>query len=278
MPVELPCGQCTGCRLERAKQWAIRCYHEASLYDHNCFITLTYDEENLPRDHSLDVSHWQKFMKRLRKSYGEGIRYFHCGEYGETTFRPHYHACLFNLDFDDRVPFRRESGNILDVSPSLSNLWGMGFCTVGEVTFESAAYVARYIMKKQLGEGADDYYQRYAEDGTTYQLQPEYVTMSRGSKKLGTGGIARDWFLKYKDDLVGDQVVIDGRKMRLPRFYDQQFEVSDPELFQQIKRKRVERLAETKKLSENEFGSRRLRVKETVTEAKLSLGKRRDVQ
>jgi hypothetical protein len=98
--LKLPCGRCIGCRLERSRQWAVRCVHEASLHEKNCFITLTYSPENLPKDGSLDVSHFQKFMKRFRKRFGPGIRFFHCGEYGESLSRPHYHACIFGFDFE----------------------------------------------------------------------------------------------------------------------------------------------------------------------------------
>ena len=98
MPVDVPCGQCIGCRLERSRQWAVRCMHEASLYENNCFITLTYNEDHIPSDGSLKKDHFQKFMKRLRKKFGAGIRFFHCGEYGAELSRPHYHAILFNFD------------------------------------------------------------------------------------------------------------------------------------------------------------------------------------
>ena len=100
---QVPCGRCIGCRLERSRQWAMRCVHEASLYKNNCFITLTFNDYYLPKDGSLHVEHFQKFMKRLRKRFGSGVRYFQCGEYGELLRRPHYHACLFNFDFPDRV-------------------------------------------------------------------------------------------------------------------------------------------------------------------------------
>ena len=103
--IDVPCGRCVGCRLERSRQWAIRCVHEASLYDNNCFITLTYDSDHVPSDGSLRVEDFQNFMKRLRKSVApRRVRFFHCGEYGERGDRPHYHAILFNLDFDDREP------------------------------------------------------------------------------------------------------------------------------------------------------------------------------
>ena len=147
--VKLSCGQCIGCRLERSRQWALRCSHEASMYDENCFITLTYREDALPPLGSLDKRHFQLFMKRLRKRYPKKtIRYFQCGEYGEKLSRPHYHACLFNHDFDDKKLFKVEGENRLYVSEKLTQLWPYGYSTVGAVTFESAAYVARYVTKK----------------------------------------------------------------------------------------------------------------------------------
>ena len=78
IPVKLPCGRCIGCRLERSRQWAMRCVHEASLHEANCFITLTYDDAHCPKDGSLRFEHWQKFMKRFRKRFGSGVRFYHC--------------------------------------------------------------------------------------------------------------------------------------------------------------------------------------------------------
>ena len=120
--IKIPCGQCIGCRLKRSASWAIRCVHEASLHEKNCFITLTFNNEWLPKDGSLDVRDFQLFMKRLRKKYGEGIRFFHCGEYGEKFRRPHYHACLFNFDFPDREIWSVRRGFELYTSESLAEL------------------------------------------------------------------------------------------------------------------------------------------------------------
>ncbi|MEO5355656.1 MAG: hypothetical protein H7835_21005, partial [Magnetococcus sp. XQGC-1] len=93
-------GQCVGCRLERSRQWAIRVMHEASQHEHNCFITLTYNDDNLPANGSLNYRHFQNFMKRLRKYYVEfTVRFYMCGEYGENFARPHYHACIFAIMF-----------------------------------------------------------------------------------------------------------------------------------------------------------------------------------
>jgi len=119
-PIELPCGQCIGCRISHSKQWAMRCVHEASLYDNNCFITLTYNPENLPPDCGLIKSDFQKFMKRLRKSYPSNkIRYYQCGEYGDKNNRPHYHALLFGFNFDDWVYlFDSPGGEQIYTSPT----------------------------------------------------------------------------------------------------------------------------------------------------------------
>lgn len=135
----------------------MRCMHEASQYDRNCFITLTYNSENLPNGSTLVLSHFQNFMKYLRKEYGPKIRFFHCGEYGEKLQRPHYHALLFNFDFQDKLlkhtgPPRGRFSTFKDksfktyTSASLDNLWRKGLADIGSLTFESAAYVARYCF------------------------------------------------------------------------------------------------------------------------------------
>ena len=194
--MEVACGQCLGCRLDRSREWAARIVHEAQLYDDNCFITLTYDDEHLPKDGSLDKSHFQKFMKRLRKRFSDRkIRYYHCGEYGDQLDRPHYHACLFNFDFMDKELLKERDGNFLFVSQTLHELWPYGFSTVGELTFQSAAYCARYVLKKVNGVLSQDHYLRCDENGVAYWLQPEYTTMSRRP------GIGRDWYEKYKEDV-----------------------------------------------------------------------------
>lgn len=223
-PVDLPCGQCIGCRLERSRQWAMRCAHEATLYDRNCFITLTYDDAHLPSDRSLNKKHFQDFMKRLRFRFGEGIRFFHCGEYGEKFARPHYHACLFNFDFPDKVLWKEALGNRLYTSEALNELWPFGFHSIGDVTFESAAYVARYITKKVTGDKAADHY-----GGRL----PEYTTMSRRP------GLARGWYEKFSADVFpADEVVLRGKRMRPPKYYDHLFEVAFPSDFAKVKRRR----------------------------------------
>lgn len=240
-PLTLPCGQCVGCRLERSRQWAIRCVHEASLYENNCFITLTFNDENLlKRDNpmSLDVRDFQKFMKRLRKEFGNGIRFYHCGEYGDRYSRPHYHACLFNFTFPDLLLWKEVNGFRLYTSEILSRLWPYGYSSVGSVTFESAAYVARYIMKKITGKSADEFYQFIDFDsGEWYRRKPEYTTMSRKP------GIGSGWFDKWGmvDTYPNDYVVMRGRKMRPPRYYDTKL---DADFLDVIKSSRLEKVLE----------------------------------
>lgn len=227
-PIEIACGQCIGCRLERSRQWAVRCMHEASLHEDNCFLTLTFNNESLaarPNPESLDVTEWQKFMKRLRKKYGSNIRFFHCGEYGELNQRPHYHAILFGFDFPDKELFSISNGNKLYISDSLSKLWPFGYATIGNCTFESCAYVARYIMKKVTGDQSFEHYLQEIDEetGEFTSRKPEYITMSRRP------GIGKDWINTHIDDVYPrDYIIVNGKKCRPPKFYDKVLEELKP--------------------------------------------------
>ncbi len=265
-PIELPCGQCIGCRLERSRQWAIRCVHEASLHENNCFITLTYDQANLPDPPSLKFRHFQLFMKKLRKKYGSGIRFYHCGEYGEKMGRPHYHACLFNHDFEDKKLWQMRDDIPLFTSESLSGLWSLGFCSVGAVTFQSAAYVARYILKKMTGKTAEAQYAwTCPKTGQVHQRCPEYTTMSRRP------GIGQGWLEKYSSDIYPrDQVILNGVPMKPPKYYDKQFEIADPEKYIDVRETRVRK---ARAHAENNTRER-LEVRENVQTARLKQLKR----
>lgn len=134
--LSLPCGRCTGCRLERSRQWAVRCMHEASQHKKNCFITLTFDSEHCPKDMSLDYRVFQLFMKRFRKRvHPLSIRFYMCGEYGELFGRPHYHALIFGYDFPDKAYYAKSgAGEDIYISRVLSDLWPFGLATIGECT------------------------------------------------------------------------------------------------------------------------------------------------
>ncbi|QGH73504.1 MAG: replication associated protein [Microviridae sp. ctOsc38] len=226
LPRTLRCGKCDGCCLDWSASWAVRCIHEASLHENNIFLTLTYADEFLPEGGTLVKADWQKFMKRLRKRYGAGARYFHCGEYGKKKGRPHYHALLFNFEFDDQVKWRKTRGGYQTFrSPSLEELWPFGHSEIGSVTFDSAAYVARYILKKVRGPEAEAHYEGRI---------PEYLTMSRRP------GIGKDWIRKHSADVYGRDVVVipregGARMLRPPRYYDAHYEVENPEGYANIR-------------------------------------------
>lgn len=256
-PLTVPCGQCSGCRQMRSIHWATRCVHEAQLHAHNCFITLTFNDAHLPSD-GLDHSIFQLFMKRLRKRFGSGIRFYMCGEYGDNYGRPHFHACIFGFDFSDKKLWSVRDGIPLYISSDLDKLWSdpvsglsMGFSTIGDVTFESAGYIARYIMKKITGEPAEDHYRG---------RKPEYNRMSLKP------GIGARWYDKYHADVFPhDRVILKGKKLSVPRYYTGLLEKADPYMFDEIKHKRF--LSAMNSLDDNTPD--RLLVKEACHEAKL---------
>lgn len=235
----VPCGRCVGCRLERARNWTIRILHEAQMHRDNCFLTLTYDNEHLVYGHkqaTLVKDDLQRFWKRLRKVVGNGVRYFACGEYGELGGRPHYHACLFGADFEDKALFSTEGGNDLYTSDTLDRVWGHGFTSVGALTPGSAAYTARYILGKKLGKEAV----YYEEQG----IEPEFVVMSRGGRS--GRGIGSGWFDKYATDVYPvDRVILEGgAKSRPPRYYDNLRKEQFPEEIEKIKIARMQKMDE----------------------------------
>lgn len=244
-PVSVPCGKCTGCLLERARQWAVRCQHEAQLHASNLFVTLTYDDEHLPPGGSLRPEDMVLFLKRLRKKAGPGLRFFQCGEYGDKTIRPHHHAILFNCYFPDSRKLHSHSD--LSRSDELDQLWGHGLCTFGSVTFESANYVARYTIKK-LGTAPKG-------------VVPPYLTMSRRP------GIGSDFIKKYGNQVaIKDYLIINGNKSGVPRFYRDRLSKSHPERSNDNKIRRRGRAAGDK----NNTGSR-LIVRETVKQSAIQL-------
>lgn len=251
--IKIPCGRCAGCRLEHSRQWALRCMHEKRMHTDSCFVTLTYDNANLPPGNTLNKKHLQDFMKRLRKNYPAGLRFFACGEYGEKTLRPHYHLLLLNSDFADKRLVKTGSEYNLYASASLSKLWPMGQHALGDVNFNSAAYVARYCMKKITGPKADSHYNG---------RQPEFIVMSRRP------GIGTSYVQKYNSELyTHDNCIVNGMPSSLPRFYDTKYaSLSDT----CEARLAVLKIARRRKLNRADSGTTRLRIREVVTLAKLA--------
>lgn len=218
--LHLPCGRCMGCRLEKSKQWAVRCDKEAQLHEENCFLTLTYSNEHLPVDYSVHPRVMQLFMKKLRKEiFPKKVRFYLGAEYGDQNLRPHYHVILFGHDFHDKIFYERTTrGDTLYVSRTLSKLWPYGLSTIGAVTFESAGYTARYSTKKITGQQASDHYLRvHPLHGFICRVRPEFSLMSRRP------GIGQGYAIKYQDEIYrSDSVIVRGKELKPPRFFDQQ--------------------------------------------------------
>lgn len=267
----LPCGQCIGCRLERSRQWAVRVMHEAQMHEYSSFVTLTYSEDSL-KSLSLRYKDYQLFMRRLRKAFnGQKVRFFMAGEYGEQFNRPHFHACLFGVHFHDRQYYRTlPSGFKVYTSKKLEELWPHGYSSIGDVTFESAAYVARYVCKKVTGNNAEEHYKAWDwRLGREIEVQPEFCQMSLKP------GIGYPWFEKYGSEVFPhDRVVVNGHAAKPPRAYDKWMK-KHPEVFSELDRIAVETSRLDKAMLVAEDNTReRLDVREIVAKARLNLKKR----
>lgn len=261
--IKIPCGQCVACRLAHSRMWADRCMLELQYHKHSWFVTLTYDDMHIPetfygdpatgeaqRAYTLKKRDFQLFMKRLRKAYPENkIRFFMCGEYGETTHRPHYHAIIFGLDVDDLVHYKKSpQGFSYFNSPKLSQIWGNGHVVITEVSWDTCAYTARYVMKKLNGDMASFY--------SDFNLVPEFTLMSRKP------GIARQYYEDHPDlfqyDYIDLKTEKGGKKIRPPRYYDMLFDHDNPEEFEKIKkqRKRIGKAATKAKLANTSLDER----------------------
>lgn len=248
--------------------------HEAQLHENNCFVTLTYAPEHLPEHGVLRYDDAVKFMKRLRRHCGSGIRSYGCAEYGAKFGRPHYHLCIFNYDFNDKIQYSTTpTGFPLYTSPLLQSLWtdpitetSLGFTTVGAFSFETAAYVARYVMKKITGDLAEPHYETISEQGEVINRPPEKaICVSRRP------GLGRPWLDKYTSDVYpSDYVIVDGKKCRPPKYYDYRFEIEYPDDFHKIKVSRKNKAL----MHEGNNTADRLAVREEIVDLKLALLKR----
>lgn len=263
--LKLPCGQCIGCRIDRARDWTLRITHEAKLHGSSQFATLTYNDEHLPNPPSLSYPDFQLFAKRLRKARGP-FRFFMCGEYGTQTDRPHYHAILFGIDFPDKRRWAGSDKMPTFTSDELTRIWGKGMTVIGAVTPQSANYVARYNLKKITGDLAETHYRwTDPETGEQHQLTPEFCNMSRRP------GIGFGWYNKYHSDVhTHDYVVNDGAKNPVPRYYDKLADKAGKYELDVIKQQRQ---IDARPKAWNNTPDR-LATRETVLKARSSLSKR----
>lgn len=254
LEILVPCGQCIGCKLDRSLEWATRITHEASLHSKSSFVTLTYEDRHLPPNKSLRKKDVQDFMKRLRFFSDHPLRYYLCGEYGSETERPHYHICLFGEDFsNDRVLYKTTpDGFRLWNSPSLSGRWTFGHSVIGDLTFETAAYTARYVTKKISGEKAASHYGL---------REPEFSLMSRRP------GIGDDWLKKNVVDLENGLCWASNGLTKIPKFY--QKKISQKKLLNLKYKQKKE--AEKKLKQKNPY------VLDDVQKSKFQLKKKKEL-
>jgi len=223
----LRCGMCRDCRLHKAREWAIRCYHESTMCERSCFITLTYQAD----PGSISKRDLQLFFKRLRKAIRKRISYFACGEYGEKLGRPHYHVCLFGYDFPLKYPWNKSPKGYTQFRDELlERLWPHGFATIGQLTMESAGYAARYSMKKITGDESTDHYKRLFE-GKEINVQPEFQLSSTRP------AIGHRWISEYWPEVAkGGSVIYQGKECPVPQYYNRYIAREHPDAYKDMQK------------------------------------------
>lgn len=258
VPKIVPCGKCIGCRLDYSRNWAYRCLMELEYHKEAYFLTLTYNDEMIPVHYfyekgeklpaySLEKRDFQLWLKRLRKQqaklHDNPIRFFGCGEYGSDTLRPHYHCIVYGLHLDDLKIYKRTDQGILYTSEKLNRTWigqrhrgeiedepykYLGFVVIGQVTFNTAAYVARYTAKKAMTVG-NEFFDKF-------NLEKPFIDMSRRP------GIGLRYFEDHPELFNNDMVHFAGKEkgysFNMPKYFLEKLEVIDNDLFNRIKKER----------------------------------------
>lgn len=249
---QVPCGQCIFCRLNHAESWAVRMMHHTRQYSENSFLTLTYSDDKLPENNSLAYDDVTQFIKRLRKvlsktPYKNNIAYYRAGEYGSITKRPHYHLILFGFDFSYKLRYKGiQNEKTLSSSKDdrkyyksnfLESCWSHGFADIGDVDYATCMYVAKYTLKKSTGAAKKSAYTRLNEFGEYVEIAPEKSAMSKG--------IGKKFLEQYYSDIYPhDSVNHNGKKLRVPRYYDNWLEKNHPLLLEQVKIQRESSMME----------------------------------
>lgn len=268
------CGSCLGCRSDQAREWAIRLTHEAQTHEHAWFITLTYDEESIPQFGSLDPRDPTLFLKRLRRKYkGRRLSYYLCGEYGERTQRPHYHAVLCGAPLLDRDRLPNRNGSASWVSDTLATTWTHGLHEFTNVSYAAAAYVAGYVRKKVRARHDRTRYTRVdPSTGEIVELQPEYSRMSR-RPAIGRRFIERYW----RDVYPRDFVTMDGREFNPPGYYDRFMDLEDSKGGTAERRMIMEEVRYQRFKDRTEIPDEKLIMKEKIHRARVALFQKREL-
>lgn len=228
--LQLPCGKCPECSKDYYKMWATRGSRELYCWESSVFITLTYSDETLPHNRSLDKKHVQDFIKRVKKHFGSTkenpVRQTYCGEYGTRTLRPHYHCILYNVDFGDRRNHRiSDGGHQVFTSETLTRLWGLGHAEFGYATPGSIAYLYKYILKKKSRKEKEQPLELTVGD-TTYEVAHEFIESSRNP---GIGA-----WLRGAETLSKGYLTVNGVKTKLPKYYLEDIKKNNPRLHERI--------------------------------------------
>jgi len=274
--IEVNCMRCFDCRMRHASGWTTRMVHEASLHTHplshpdagapnNAFVTLTYDEASLPEDRGLNVRDMQLFFKRLRRS-GLTFSYLYCGEYGSLRGRPHYHVIFFGQDFSHDREYRGKNAKGFPIwhSQTLSDEWPYGFHEIGEFAPQNAAYTAQYTLKKQNDLDDPSSLFRYdADEEYGWSVLPPFVLTSKNP------AIAKNWIkANWRDVYPIDRVILNGREVRPPRFYDRWMEKHQASVWNTVKLNRWHHA------EDNQPEWRRLRDREAIQTSKIKASTR----
>lgn len=261
--VSIPCGQCLGCRKDRAVEWQTRIRFESQQHEVSVFLSYTYDDQHLPEHGSLSLRDWQLFRKRLRNTFGP-FKFFNVGEYGERTNRPHGHVIGFGLSIPD-IRWREDKDGLRHGSSKLlDECWGKGHVDIAPVSDDVIAYITGYVVAKATGELAAHKYRKVdPSTGEVIQLLPEYASMS---KRPPIGAAAMELFQSdfYPSDFVARR---GGGKAPVPRYFDKVLKRADPEAMEAVKVARIDR-ASSPEVQSNSTPER-LKVREVVARAKL---------
>lgn len=245
------CDQCVGCRVRRRMELALRLEHESQFHDHAWFVTLTYNDEHLPENGSVDIKAIPVFIRALRqKMRPQKIRYFAVSEYGGQLGRAHYHLILFGPDFPDKkISYVKPSyahysdafvkmfgigGAKYWTSELIESTWGKGFTQITSVSQATMQYVSKFHVEKVTGEKAADHYTVIDEHGEIHPIEPERSLMSTNP------GLGRKWIEKYWKTVYprGHLLGRGGVKFAPPKYYDRWLEKNHLDLYNQVKEQR----------------------------------------
>lgn len=269
----IPCRKCIGCKLDYSRDWANRGYLESKKSDNNHFITLTYNDENLPMLDEITTEngitytktddwkgvlvpdHLTKFIHDIRQYFYrknglKNTKYLACGEYGTENGRPHYHIIFFGLPLnaEDFYNTKIIDKNYFSQHKLIEKYWDRGFSYVSTATWNTIAYVSRYVTKKLYGNNADD---ERAQKGQI----PEFIRMSKG--------IAKEYWEKNKDSILKtDSITIRNAKgvhqTKPPRYFYRLLEKEDREMYQEIKNRHIEQNKHAQKVKDTQHTYGRL--------------------